>query len=235
MLKIGIVILVVGAILTTYSLQLSPFKDERTFQQRYSKLNSGQSEQFFKLYGEMSSPKFAMQDYGITLGLIGLLTILVSKWGGFFLTTPRRRFSLILLAICLPFISAASYVFDIYLGFYREQYPHWADSIAIPLSMVPIIAIELMIWVLLHLFFLKGGYHARIEIMRAFSTKVNWWLFTISMLTLALVAFTIVAGQYWYALIGILWFYFYLSLAANRVVNTQTDTFEPANLHITRV
>jgi hypothetical protein len=208
------IFVLLGICLFGYSLSMKPYTDEDLFEKKYMELSSGQSKEYFELRDSMLTSKYRIQDTGITFFSIALLFGLFLKLGNHSLKSPRTKSGFVLLAIGLPFLTVAGYVFDLLQGMDRQEFPHWADSLGIPLAGAPIQLIILLVWALLHLFFLKG---LEIESQNiALSKSHNYWLIFLSVLTFLLLGVCMFYGQYWYALPGILWLYFYLSLAAVR-------------------
>jgi hypothetical protein len=79
-----------------------------------------------------------------------------------------------------------------------------------------ILLIVSLLWAVAHLAFLRSQPSTAIPLALAFSHSANPWLLVVSALTFALTALCLFLGQYWYAAPGMLWLYFYLSLAARR-------------------
>ncbi|MFZ3088895.1 MAG: hypothetical protein WA123_12615 [Methylotenera sp.] len=219
-MKIAAILLVVGSALFSYALTLSPYKDEKLFMERYMSMSNGQSEQYWKLRDEMLTPKYQLQDYGVTLTSIAIAIFLVLRNGKVRIQSPKSRKTLVAVAITLPLLTCGGYVFDLLQGFDRGEFPHWADSMGIPLMGVPIQFVILLVWSFAHLAFLRGVYNSSIPLTHDVSLKANWWLLFVSAITAVLVFLLAAAGQYWYAVPGVLWLYFYLSLGAvQRVAN----------------
>jgi len=219
-MKIAAILLVVGLALFSYALTLSPYKDEKLFMERYMSMSNEQSEQYWKLRDEMLTPKYQLQDYGVTLTSIAIAIFLALRNGKVRIQSPKSRKTLVAVAITLPLFTCGGYVFDLLQGFDRGEFPHWADSMAIPLMGVPIQFAILLVWSFAHLAFLRGVYNSSISLTHAISLKANWWLLFVSSITAVLMFLAAAAGQYWYAVPGVLWLYFYLSLGAvQRVAN----------------
>jgi hypothetical protein len=206
------IFVLLGACLFGYSLSMKPYTNEDLFEKKYMELSSGQSKEYFELRDSMLTSKYRIQDTGITFFSIALLIGLVFKLGHYSFKSPRSKFGFVLLALSLPFLTVFGYVFDLMQGMYRQEFPHWADSLGIPLAGAPIQLVILLAWSLLHLLFLVGGEINARNI--APSTTHNYWLMFLSILTGVLLSVCAFYGQYWYALPGVVWLYFYLSLAA---------------------
>lgn len=221
-MKIAAFLLAIGAVLFGYALTLQPYKNEKLFMERYMSMSVGQSEEYWKLRDEMLTPKFQLEDYGITLAVMSLFAFLATRKNRTFLRSPNSRAALVVLGIVLPFLTVGGYVFDLFQAFDRGEFPHWADSMGIPLMGVPIQFTILLVWSLAHLSFLRGGYHPSTSLSHAVSLKSNWWLLFVSATTALLTISCAVLGQYWYAIPGALWLYLYLSLGAVRRVANGT-------------
>ena len=214
-MKLASVLLLVGVALLGYAFSLAPYKDEALFMKRYMALSDGQSNEYWKLRDEMLTPKYQLQDYGGTLVALSIGVLLVCRRGWRRLKSPKSRAKLFGLAVAAPLLTIGAYVFDLLQGFARGEFPHWADSMAIPLMGVPVLLIVLLVWSSAHLAFLPRTYHAEL-LSRALSRQANWWLLLVSAVTTLLVALFAATGQYWYGIPGAVWLYFYISLAASR-------------------
>jgi hypothetical protein len=144
---------------------------------------------------------------------IGVL--LVSRKGWRHLKSPKSRAALFWFGFAAPFLTVGAYAFDLLQGFARGEFPHWADSMAIPLMGVPVLLLLLLAWSGAHLAFLRGPYHSEL-LSHALSRQANWWLLAVAAITAVLAALSAVVGQYWYAIPGFVWLYVYISLAASR-------------------
>lgn len=216
-MKYIISFMVIGVGVLAYSLSLDPYTDENVFRSKYMNMSSDQSEEYFKLRDEMLTPKFRLQDTAITLISFSALLLVFLKLGKGKIKSPKSKSFIILLAWLLPFLTALGYIFDLIQGMVREEFPHWADSLGIPLMGVPIQFIILFVWSMLHLGFIRGIKPSSISLAHALSLKFNPWLLFVSGITFLLVIATALYGQYWYAVPGVIWVYYYLSLGIHRI------------------
>lgn len=223
-MKFAVVLLLAGLGLLAYSLSLAPYRDESAFMERYMRLSSGQSEEYGKLRNEMLTPKYGTQDYGVTLLLAAVLVALLNRKRGAPLATPSSRKSLGVLALALPVLTVSGFVFDLLQGFRRGEFPHWADSMSIPLMGAPVALILLLVWALAHLGMFGGRYRGRVPIAHALSRESSWWLLFVSAATAVLILLFAFDGIYWYVVPGLLWLYFYLCLAAERRADTASNS-----------
>lgn len=214
-MKLSAILLLVGVAILGYAYSLAPYKDEALFTERYMAMSNGQSNEYWKLRDEMLTPKFQLQDYGGTLVALSIGVLLVSRKGLRHLKSPESRATLFGLAFAAPFLTVGAYAFDLFQGFFRGEFPHWADSMGIPLMGVPILLLVMLVWAGAHLAFLRGTYNSE-HLSRALSPQANWWLLAVATITAVLVVSSATVGQYWYAIPGVVWLYFYISLAASR-------------------
>lgn len=225
-MKLSAILLLIGVAIIGYAYSLAPYKDEALFMERYMALSDGQSTEYWKLRDEMLSPKFQLQDYGGTVIAIAVGVLVVSRKGWRQLKSPKSRATLLGFAFAAPFLTAGAYVFDLFQGFARGEFPHWADSMGIPLMGVPVLLVVLLVWSGAHLAFLRGSYQPA-PLVLAVSRKSNWWLLSVSAITVVLVVLCALVGQYWYAIPGVVWFYFYISLAAARRATYAAEPVAP--------
>jgi hypothetical protein len=214
-MKLAAILLLIGMAVLGYASSIVPYKDEAIFMERYLALSSGQSAEYSKLRGEMLTPKFQLQDYGGTLVAAAVVTFFISRRGWRNVTSPKSSATLLGLAVAVPFFTAGAFVFDLFLASERGEFPHWADSIGIPLMGTPVLLVVLLVWSVAHFAFLRRTYKSA-PLSQAVSEKANKWLLFVAALTAVLIALQASLGQYWYAMPGIAWLYFYLSLAASR-------------------
>ncbi|MCL2525345.1 MAG: hypothetical protein FWF20_11140 [Betaproteobacteria bacterium] len=177
-------------------------------------LSDGQSEEYWKLRDEMLTPKFQLQDYGGTLVALSIGIIIVSCKGWRRLKSPTSGARLLGLAAAAPILTVGAYIFDLLQSFNRGEFPHWADSMGIPLMGAPILLVIMLVWSGAHLAFVHRTYRSEF-LSVAWSWRSNWWLLVIATVTAVLVALSAATGQYWYAIAGVAWLYFYVSLAAS--------------------
>jgi hypothetical protein len=200
-----------------YSLSLEPFTNIEVFNQKYMELSVGQSNEFYELRESMLTPKYYLQDIGITMLLISIILLIFLKIGNGYIKSPKNKILFMVLAILLPLITVIGFIFDLFQGIYRNEFPHWADSLGIPLAGVPIQLIFLLIWSTLHLFFLKKMKISSIAFQLSTLKKINFWLILISFISFLLVMLSLIDGLYWYSIPGLFWIYYYLSLGVVRV------------------
>ena len=229
-MKTAVALLTLGLALLISSLTLSPYKDEALFNSKYMEMSSGQSEAFYKLRDEMLTPKFQLEDYGISLLALAAVVFLLFRKDGLQIPAPSSRKWLITLAIVLPFITVAGYVYDLLNAYNRGEFPSWEDSMGIPLMSAPGLLIGLLFWVVGHFGFLHGDYPSAAKIERESISATNSWLKFVSAIAVLLTTLFFALGQYWYAIPSLAWVYFYFSLATVSVVKKRKITDLPSEM-----
>ena len=209
----------IGLLLFIYSLFLEPYTDIELFQEKYMQLSIGQNKEYYNLRDNMLTTKYIFQDIGLFLVLFSSLLFIMRKLGKGFLVTPKSKLLFILLAVFLPIVTSLGYVFDLMQALERGEFPHWADSIGIPLMGVPVIFIALLFWSLFNLIFLYETQIKARKITYDMIKKINIWFKIVSIISLLLVIDSMLLGQYWYGIPGILWIYYYMSLGINRYIS----------------
>ncbi len=220
-MKTAIALFVVGLVLVGYSASMPAYTDQAAFQREYMNLSAGQDEEYWALRDKMLTPKYKLQDYGGTLIVSGLAILLFVRDKRFRLVAPKSRAALVGIAIAAPCVSVAAFIFDLFQGAGRGEFPHWADSLGIPLTGAPFLFVSLVVWAAAHLVFLRGPYTPSAPLSVAVSRKTNLWLLFVSAITALIVADCLFEGTYWYAIPGTMWLYLYTSMAAGRIGRTQ--------------
>lgn len=214
-MSIHSVFIIIGIALFGYSLTMDPYTDVDLFNETYMSMTHEHSVQFYALRDEMLTPKYRIQDIGITSILFSLSVMALFKIGAGRIISPSKKSYLIILAFVLPLITIAGFVFDLFQGMYRTEFPYWADSLGIPLMGVPVLFLMLLIWSLVHLALIKNVTSQHLS--TAISLRLNPWLILISSITVLLILLCTYEGLYWLAFPGLIWLYFYLSIGVSRL------------------
>ncbi|HEY5780333.1 MAG TPA: hypothetical protein VIT66_00490 [Lysobacter sp.] len=226
-MKVGLAVVFLGAILFAYAFSIPPYTDEVAFMAQYMKLSAGQSSEYWALRDSMLTARFKLQDYGVTLIALGVAIAYFKRRG---LRAPSSRAAFVTLALFAPFLAVTGYVGDLFLGFARGEFPHWADSLGIPLMGAPVMLVLLVVWAGLHLLFLVGGFRRRSPLREALTVGRNYWLLAVAAITAALMVWTGVLGQYYYAIPAALWLYLYLALGAGSARLAANNSLKPTPL-----
>jgi hypothetical protein len=224
-MKLAAILFFVGAAMLGYASSIASYNDEALFMERYLALSAGQSAEYWQLREEMLTPKFQLQDYGGTLVALSVGVFLVSRRGWRNLASPHSRAAFFAVALASPILTVVAYIFDLELNFHRQAFPHWADSMSIPLMAAPVLLVVLLAWSGAHLAFLCSPCRS-VPLSHAASLKANWWLLGLAAISAAFVLFCIGVGQYWYAISGCAWLYFFVSLAAARRLSLEANPAE---------
>lgn len=211
----AVVFCVAGAAMVSYSDLLSPYTDEALFAARSAGIAYRDSRGFHNLRLEMLSPKYALLDYGKTLMSLGMgagLAAFRKNQGA--LHTPNSGWTLVALAVLLPFLHGAGIAFELDQSLFRGELPSWADSIAIAIMAVPLFVLLALGWHLGHLAFLTNDYQSA-PLSGALSRHANWWLLLVTAVAMVIGLMEALRGAYWAAVPTLLSGYFTLCLAAS--------------------
>jgi len=217
-LGICAILILIGSGLIAWSSQLQPYTDEATYERRYLAMGAGDSEKFFALRREMLTPKYRLLDRGWTLIAVALLLApgAVTHWRR--LRSPASKPLIVGVGIVAVLGSLGAEVFKLMRDFERGEFPHWADSLGIPLFGMIFIAAALCAWVALHLGYLASEFEVGVPLAGALTRRVNPWLALVFCATLLIVVLYLVEGSAAHVLVGGVWLYFYASLASGRAV-----------------
>jgi hypothetical protein len=210
----GLIILIIGIVLIIKSISYQRYTNEKVYQDKYMELTGdiGDSEKFYKLREEYLTPKFDLENYGITSIVLGLGILTISLIGLDRLKTPSKKIWIVIIGIIAALITNVGYVGDLFLEMSRDSYPHWADSLAIPLMGVPFLILISLGWVGINLIGIKGDFKTRVLIFPIRFDNLNYWYAIILALTIIFTVWIIIDGYFWQVLSGFLWIYFYLSI-----------------------
>ncbi len=204
-----------GAWLYHSSVAMAPFTDERAFAAAVGEMRMGDSEVYHRLHKEMRTSKAWRQDMGISLLLLPALFLGLLALGRGRLRAPPRKWMFVLIAIVLPILSTGGFVFDLFQGNERREFPHWADSLSIPLMGVPVIFALGLYLSLMYLLLIKEVRASPVRPLAA--ARSNYWILALVFVTLFELIVTLPFGQYYYTVPSFLWLYYALSIGMTRV------------------
>lgn len=222
MKKLAAILALLGGVLLAYSLTLAPYKDEQAFMQQYFALDAGQSAEYFALRSAHLTAKYILQDLGIQSLICAALLMLATHKGRIRINSIPSLTSAVMIAITLPILLVGGYVFDLIQASHRGEFPHWADSLGIPLMGAPVLLVILLVWAFGNMGFLYGKFQVGMPIRNAFQWRRNWWLLINAGFWLLAAVLTGMYGQYWYAIPAVAWLYFFLSIGVSRTANLIT-------------
>jgi len=230
MKKLVTILALLGIGLLAYSLTLAPYKDEQAFMKQYLAMHSGQSQEYFALRDAQLTLKYPLQDFGIQVLISAILLALLARQGRIRINSFRSRAMAASTAALLPILCVGGYVFDLLQAFDRGEFPHWADSMGIPLMGAPVLLVFLWFWAFANMALMSGKFQSGTPVKSAFQWRKNWWLLLNAVLWLLVAGLTAAYGQYWYAMPAMAWLYFFLSIGASRTTITAGDGNELPSL-----
>ena len=213
-MKAALSLIVLSLALFGFSMSMEPFITNPDGTYPFHYVPQGDSQAYFAARTEALTPKYKLQDYGATILVLGLVTAMLS-WRP--ITAPASRLGFIGIAIIAPTLTAIGFVFDLVQGHARWEFPHWADSLGIPLVGVPALLILGLVWSFSHFILLAGvPLRAGVPISYIAVRQGNLWLLALCGLTALLIIAMVLDGAYWYTIPSMLWLYFYASISAVR-------------------
>ena len=214
--KVGIVLIVCGLVLLAVSLTMTAYTDDELYETKYMELESGQSDEFYALRHEMLTLKYRFEDYAVTAIVLGITAIAILRRGFRSIQTPKSRLRVVFLGVVATAVTFILPIVDLFHEYARGEYPHWADSLGIPLSGAVFMIIPLSIWMVGHLTFLLGPFSTGGTLGDVSWRNINPWLIVLTCLTLVVGLVCAFTGLFWFLTPAILYSYFYLSLLIGR-------------------
>ncbi len=213
-MRFAFALIVIASVLLGLSMFQEPFRTNVDGSLPFHSVPQGDSEAYHAARAQALTPKYRLQDYGGTLLTLGV-SVAVLSWRP--LKAPASSLGFIAVALLAPSASVGALVFDLVQGQSRWAFPPWADSLGIPLMGIPILLVVGIVWSGAHLILLAGvprrqGVHVSYRAVR----RGHPWLLLVCTLTALLVVALGTDGAYWFAIPGLLWLYFYASIAAVR-------------------
>ncbi len=218
MKAIGLGIIIIGLVLLGLSQTFERYTNEKEYNEKYMSLSAQEnaSEKFHELRKEYLTPKIDLENYGITFTITGTIFLILSIIGFRNLRTPRKKVWIIVTGILAALLTNIFYVGDLFLEMYRESYPHWADSLAIPLMGVPFLIIVSLTWVGVNCIGIRGDFKLGVPLLSIKLSHLDYWYASILTITILINISTIVSGYFWGVISGFLWIFFYLSILVGR-------------------
>lgn len=205
-----------GAALWGYAQTLEPFNDG--FQQRAYQFEESTSE-FLVMREEFLTPKFAIEDYGLTLIFLAALVLVVAMRD---LKSPSSKKLLAVLVLLAPLLTVFATAYYYHLSVERVEYPPADKIAAIERSFIfePLLLTGLFLWPVLNaVLFLRKGYSSNL-LREAFRWRSNWWLMLCAVFCAIKFAYAVRYGYYYDVLALAAWIYLYLSISAGQKVKS---------------
>lgn len=208
------ILIVTGAALWVVGLLTPRYHDEADYQRRYMALEGPtRSKDFYALREQSLTSSLKFQDYGVTAMLIGALAFSASRWRQLVPLLPQKRITAALLGAFASFVAVAAQVGSLFSDFSRDEFPHWADSLGIPLAGMPVMLGALLIWAAAHCLLVRrsGSFAWHLTLRHA-----NWWLALLILATALILVVSAALGDFWQIIPAALWIAFYFSIWISR-------------------
>ena len=213
----AIILILSGLSLLGFSWPLEPYANQKAYEPAYYALEGEhKSQQFHELRALYLTKKHTLENYGLTLIILGVFSLLLffKGWNNF--KIPKNKLSIAIIGISAVIVTAFGYVAELFLESSRGTFPHWADSIGIPLASVPIMVVLLCAWFALNLMGLLKPFKTGGLVKCLKMNNINYWFLFILSITVLLTLILIFRGYFWMVTAGILWSYYYLCLLVGR-------------------
>jgi hypothetical protein len=214
LIALSALIFITGLLLFERASKLETYTNEQEYNDQYQALSGrGDSEKFYKLREKYLTPKFELQNYGLSLVFTGAVLMILSLDR---LKTPGRKIYIVLTGVSAALLSIIGYIGDLHLEMLRGSYPHWADSLGIPLMAVPVLIILSMIWIGLNLIGLREPFKTGVRVYPLKAGTYNIWYLSILIIAVLLTVVQVFEGYFWQIIPGFLWIYYYISILLGR-------------------
>ncbi len=201
-----------GAGLWAYAQTLRPFK-EGFIEQAYGFMEN--SAGYAVVREAYLTPRFALEDVGLTLMVLSLLIGWVSVRD---LRSPSSAVHMGLFTLLPPVLSLCATAYGYHLSGVRFDYPP-GDPVAAMIRRFhidPVSMAALFGWPVVHaLVCLRKGYTPA-PIRHSVRIRRQWWLVLNGLVCALLFGTAIGRGHYWEVVSLMAWMYFYLSLVAGQ-------------------
>ncbi|TGM61737.1 hypothetical protein [Leptospira vanthielii] len=178
----------------------------------YFKLKSGQTEQFILLKEKYRTSKYIHHDVGLALIVFSILSFLTYRYRIKYneIILRSNLYALGLFTVTFTIFSEIAVIFRDYN---RGEYPHWADSLGIPIFQLLILGIIMIIWVIIHNYLYTKTERKLIKL--SISNRIfliSPWILFISLITVVLSFFCIYEGNYLTEMSCFFWISYYANL-----------------------
>lgn len=207
-------LLVVGAALFITGLALPRYRDKEDYERRYRALEGPtRSKDFYELRRRSLTTSLRLQDYGLTVISLGILAIATARWRQTVSALPKKKVTVAAFGAVAAFVAVAAQVGSLYLDFDRGEFPHWADSLGIPMAGMPVMFIALLLWAGAHSLLVEEKDSA---VWRLTLRHSNWWLAFLVSATGIILVISAAVGDFWQVIPAALWIGFYFSIWISR-------------------
>lgn len=199
----------VGTFLIYNSFQTKPYIDETKFNEKYLNLKNGDNENFKNLKNLYKTDKYINLDQGNAIITYSLLLLMFFYFKTNILNLISKINSLII-GIFTVLITFLSEIYVLLRDYERGEYPHWADSLGIPIFSSILLSLVLSIWIFLNYYLNKVSY---------FKT----WFCSLIYITSLFSTIYILEGSFMHICSIFIWILFYQSFIEK--INKKENTF----------
>ncbi|XDD46864.1 hypothetical protein AB3N60_01850 [Leptospira sp. WS39.C2] len=207
-----IILFLFGLYLIYTSLKLKPYTDEKKYTEEYFKLKDGDNENFLKLKDKYKSNHYQTFDLGIAMITFSILFTLSIIFKENLFRFISKLHPLMVGSISV-FSTITSEIYYLFRDANRGEFPHWADSLGIPIFQSMILGLILLIWLFLNYFLSKMDRYTFVPLDSKFKyLKLDFWFYFLCLITIVLSIYFIFEGDYLQICSLFFWILYYLSL-----------------------
>jgi hypothetical protein len=235
-MKIAVVFAIIGTVLLGWAAKLEPYKDSSIMNNAMTTYPTEKedshavSKRYWAVRDAQLTPKFALQNYGLTLLIIALVIVVAAKIYSIHhagdlmaIKTPDKSWKVTTLGLIIVVLAPIIFVASIMLEASRNEYPPWADSLGIPIFQgTPVIFMGALMVVWFFSVLGCSGFHGRQRIAAAFRREsrpsVLWHILLGSplVISVAVTAIVIVNGEFLLLIPSILMMVFFVIFFAGK-------------------
>ena len=135
------------------------YRDGGEYQRRYqaidvSQPDKGHFKEFYALRKECLTPSITLEHSGLTILCVGGIAYGIAHYEKIIALRPRKKLALAGLGCLAALATIGAEVASLFVDFYQGAFPHWADSLGIPLFGMVLMLPVLLGWAILHAFLL---------------------------------------------------------------------------------
>lgn len=219
----AILLILVGIGLFLYSSPMPALHNEAEYTAKYMSLESGEDEKFAELRAAYLTPKYKLQDYGMTAIALGIVIYILNIKGGLQIRTPKNKSNVVVIGLVGNTILSLNLAGMVYLDFQRGGFPHWADSIVLGYFIIALTFLIVSLYLAAHCVFLRSCFVTDVVIANVNWRHANLWLaLQVGFMVLAL-SYDVIEGA-GFAILGEgFLLYFFLTLLSGRAEYKQSQ------------
>ncbi|WP_134152104.1 hypothetical protein [Leptospira meyeri] len=180
--------------------------------EKYLDLKNGDNESFINLKKQYKTNKYCNLDQGIAIITFSLFSSIFFFYKSISLHLISKLHSLTF-GIISAFFTIYSEIYVVFRDYNRGEFPHWADSLGIPIFRSILLGLFLFPWIFVNYYIstIKSWNLALFDLTLRYKKKKFWFNF-LSCITFLLTIIYIIDGSFLHVISTFIWILFYQSL-----------------------